>query len=140
MFRERKQLDFKIIVSCVECGFLWFEEELNVKDRCNYCNNTILERFSRNKFKPGSYWRNKINAFYLKEYKKLLPFSKIRELMRDQGGDIVSREAVYGLIDYIEGLTKKITVIALEIGRKSGKKKISLKDIADLLAKESAIL
>jgi len=49
--------------------------------------------------------------------------------MKDNGAEMVAREAVTALIDYLEKLAKGITNKALEMTRHAGRKKLTLDDM-----------
>ena len=61
--------------------------------------------------------------------KKVFAWSPIRKLMKDNGAEMVAREAVTALIDYLEKLAKGITDKALEMTRHAGRKKLTLQDM-----------
>ncbi len=61
--------------------------------------------------------------------KKIFAWSPIRKLMKDNGAEMVARDAVDALIDYLEGLAKNITNKALEMTRHAGRKKLTLEDM-----------
>ena len=56
-------------------------------------------------------------------------WSPIRRLMRDQGAEIVSRDAVDRLIGHLEVVSKKITQKALQFSAHAGRKKVTTADI-----------
>ena len=49
--------------------------------------------------------------------------------MKDNGAEMVAREAVTALIDYLEKVAKNITNKALEMTRHAGRKKLTLEDM-----------
>jgi histone H3/H4 len=56
---------------------------------------------------------------------KLFKFawSPVRKLMKDNGAEMVARDAVDALIDYLEKQAKGVTNKALEMTRHAGRKK-----------------
>ena len=61
--------------------------------------------------------------------KKVFAWSPIRKLMKDNGAEMVARDAVDALIDYLEKLAKEVTNKALEMTRHAGRKKLTLEDM-----------
>ncbi|MHA1688991.1 MAG: histone [Promethearchaeota archaeon] len=61
--------------------------------------------------------------------KKVFAWSPIRKLMKDNGAEMVARDAVDALIDYLEALAKNVTNKALEMTRHAGRKKLVLEDL-----------
>lgn len=61
--------------------------------------------------------------------KKVFGWSPIRSLMKKSGAEIVARDAVDALNDYLEVLAKKITNRALNFCHHSKRKKITLADM-----------
>ncbi len=57
--------------------------------------------------------------------KKVFAWSPIRKLMKDNGAEMVARDAVDALIDYLEKLAKVMTNKALEMTRHAGRKKLT---------------
>ncbi len=53
----------------------------------------------------------------------------LRKLMKDNGAEMVARDAVDALIDYLEKLAKGMTNKALEMTRHAGRKKLTLGDM-----------
>jgi len=49
--------------------------------------------------------------------------------MKDNGAEMVARDAVDALIDYLEKLAKGMTNKALEMTRHAGRKKLTLEDM-----------
>ncbi len=49
--------------------------------------------------------------------------------MKDNGAEMVARDAVDALIGYLEKVAKSITFKALEMTRHAGRKKLTLSDI-----------
>ncbi|MFX0186146.1 MAG: histone [Candidatus Hodarchaeota archaeon] len=68
-------------------------------------------------------WRNKKMA------KKVFAWSPVRKLMKDNGAEMVARDAVDALIDYLEKTAKNVTNKALEMTRHAGRKKLTLEDM-----------
>jgi len=62
--------------------------------------------------------------------KKVFAWSPIRKLMKDNGAEMVARDAVDALISYLESVAKKITNKALEMTRHAGRKKLTVGDMA----------
>jgi histone H3/H4 len=62
--------------------------------------------------------------------KKVFAWSPVRKLMKDNGADMVAREAVDALIDYLENIAKGATNKALEMTRHAGRKKLTVGDMA----------
>ncbi|TFH30816.1 MAG: histone [Promethearchaeota archaeon] len=60
---------------------------------------------------------------------KVFAWSPIRELMKKSGAEMVSKDAVDRMIEYLEKEAKKITNKALEMTRHSGRKKLTKEDI-----------
>ncbi|MBY9017924.1 MAG: NFYB/HAP3 family transcription factor subunit, partial [Candidatus Lokiarchaeota archaeon] len=50
--------------------------------------------------------------------------------MKDNGADMVAREAVDALIDYLENIAKGATNKALEMTRHAGRKKLTVGDMS----------
>ena len=61
--------------------------------------------------------------------KKVFSWSAIRRLMKDNGAEMVTRDAVDALIHYLELLSKHTINKALEMTRHANRKKLSLADI-----------
>ena len=61
--------------------------------------------------------------------KKVFAWSPVRKLMKDNGAEMVARDAVDALIDYLEKLAKVMTNKALEMTRHAGRKKLTLNDM-----------
>ena len=61
--------------------------------------------------------------------KKVFTWSPIRELMKDNGAEMVARKAVEDLIRYLEETTSQITSKALELAKHSGRKKVTANDM-----------
>lgn len=61
--------------------------------------------------------------------KKIFAWSPIRKLMKDNGAEMVSRDAVDALIDFLEKKARSITSKALEMTRHAGRKKLTLQDM-----------
>ena len=57
--------------------------------------------------------------------KKVFAWSPIRKLMKDNGAEMVARDAVDALIDYLEKLARLMTNKALEMTRHAGRKKLT---------------
>jgi histone H3/H4 len=62
--------------------------------------------------------------------KKVFAWSPIRKLMKDNGAEMVARDAVDSLISYLEGVAKNVTNKALEMTRHAGRKKLTVEDMA----------
>jgi histone H3/H4 len=62
--------------------------------------------------------------------KKIFAWSPIRKLMKDNGAEMVARDAVDALIDYLEKTAKSMTNKALEMTRHAGRKKLTNEDMA----------
>ena len=56
-------------------------------------------------------------------------WSPLRQLMKDAGAEIVARDAVDKLMDYLEGYAKELTDCALDIAKHSGRKKVTEDDM-----------
>ncbi|MCK4239112.1 MAG: NFYB/HAP3 family transcription factor subunit, partial [Candidatus Lokiarchaeota archaeon] len=52
-------------------------------------------------------------------------WSPLRSLMKKAGAEIVSRNAVDRLMDYLEERAKSLTACAIDISKHSGRKKIT---------------
>ncbi|MHA1490500.1 MAG: histone [Promethearchaeota archaeon] len=61
--------------------------------------------------------------------KKVFAWSPVRKLMKDNGAEMVARDAVDALIDYLQKLAKTVTNKALEMTRHAGRKKLTLDDM-----------
>ena len=61
--------------------------------------------------------------------KKTFAWSPVRKLMKDNGAEMVARDAVDALIDYLEKLARDVTNKALEMTRHAGRKKLTLEDM-----------
>jgi len=61
--------------------------------------------------------------------KKVFAWSPVRKLMKDNGAEMVARDAVDALIDYLEKLAKSMTNKALEMTRHASRKKLTLEDM-----------
>ena len=61
--------------------------------------------------------------------KKVFAWSPVRKLMKDNGAEMVARDAVDALIDYLEKLAKGVTSKALEMTRHAGRKKLTMNDM-----------
>lgn len=60
---------------------------------------------------------------------KVFAWSPIRELMKSCGAEMVSRDAVDELIDYLEDVAREYTNKALEMSRHAGRKKLTEDDM-----------
>jgi histone H3/H4 len=49
--------------------------------------------------------------------------------MKEAGAEIVARDAVDKLMDYLEGYAKELTDCALDIAKHSGRKKVTMDDM-----------
>ncbi|MBA7504096.1 hypothetical protein ES706_02721 [subsurface metagenome] len=56
-------------------------------------------------------------------------WSPLRSLMKKAGAEIVSRNAVDRLMDYLEERAKALTACAIDISKHSGRKKITKNDM-----------
>ena len=56
-------------------------------------------------------------------------WSPVRKLMKDNGAEMVARDAVDALIDYLEKLARGMTNKALEMTRHAGRKKLTVGDM-----------
>lgn len=56
--------------------------------------------------------------------KKVFAWSPIRKLMKDNGAEMVARDAVDALVDYLETSARSVTNKALEMTRHAGRKKL----------------
>ncbi len=61
--------------------------------------------------------------------KKVFAWSPIRKLMKDNGAEMVARDAVDALIDYLEKAARSVTRKALEMTRHAKRKKLTLGDM-----------
>ena len=61
--------------------------------------------------------------------KRIFAWSPLRNLMKTAGAEIVSRDAVELLLNYLEKRAKELTAIALVIAKHSKRKKISAGDL-----------
>ena len=62
--------------------------------------------------------------------RRIFAWSPLRALMKEAGAEIVSRDSVELLLNYLENRSKKLTEIALVIAKHSKRKKISKGDMA----------
>jgi len=62
--------------------------------------------------------------------KRIFAWSPLRALMKKAGAEIVSRQSVELLLNYLETRSKKLTEIALIFAKHSKRKKISKGDMA----------
>jgi histone H3/H4 len=60
----------------------------------------------------------------------LFAWSPLRNLMKSAGAEIVSRDCVEVLLNYLEGRAREITGMALVFAKHSKRKKISKEDMA----------
>ena len=56
-------------------------------------------------------------------------WSPLRALMKKAGAEIVAREAVDNLMDYLEEYSRNLTEKALEISKHAGRKKVTKDDL-----------
>ena len=61
--------------------------------------------------------------------KKVFAWSPVRKLMKDNGAEMVAREAVDALIDYLEKAARGVTRKALEMTRHAQRKKLTANDM-----------
>jgi len=61
--------------------------------------------------------------------KRIFAWSPLRNLMKTAGAQIVSREAVELLLNFLEKRAKELTVTALVFAKHSKRKKISAGDL-----------
>ena len=61
--------------------------------------------------------------------KKVFAWSPIRKLMKDNGAEMVARDAVDALIDYLEKTARGVTCKALEMTRHAHRKKLTIGDM-----------
>ncbi|MGV9171559.1 MAG: histone [Promethearchaeia archaeon] len=61
--------------------------------------------------------------------KKVFAWSPVRKLMKDNGAEMVARDAVDELITYLEAVAKKATRRALEMTRHADRKKLTVEDM-----------
>ena len=61
--------------------------------------------------------------------KRIFAWSPLRNLMKTAGAEIVSRDAVELLLNFLEKRAKELTAIALVIAKHSKRKKISAGDL-----------
>ncbi len=62
--------------------------------------------------------------------RRIFAWSPLRALMKSAGAEIVSREAVEQLLNYLETRSKTLTATALVFAKHSKRKKISKGDMA----------
>ena len=62
--------------------------------------------------------------------RRAFAWSPLRALMKKSGAQIVSRDAVEALLNYLENRSKKLTTMALNFAKHSKRKKISKGDMA----------
>jgi histone H3/H4 len=61
--------------------------------------------------------------------KKVFAWSPIRKLMKDNGAEMVARDAVDALIEYLEHVAEHATNVALEMTRHANRKKLTDEDM-----------
>ena len=61
--------------------------------------------------------------------KKVFAWSPVRKLMKDNGAEMVAREAVDALIDHLEKVARGVTNKALEMTRHAQRKKLTSNDM-----------
>ena len=61
--------------------------------------------------------------------RRIFAWSPLRSLMKSAGAEIVSRDAVELLLNYLEDRSKKLTTSALVFAKHSKRKKISKADM-----------
>ncbi|GAB4328415.1 MAG: histone family protein [Promethearchaeota archaeon] len=61
--------------------------------------------------------------------KRVFAWSPLRSLMKDAGAQIVSRDAVGSLMDYLEARAKKLTESAIKLAKHSKRKKVTRQDM-----------
>ena len=62
--------------------------------------------------------------------RRIFAWSPLRALMKGAGAEIVSRDCVEVLLNFLEDRARKITGMALEFAKHSKRKKISKDDMA----------
>ena len=62
--------------------------------------------------------------------RRIFAWSPLRALMKKAGAQIVSRDAVEMLLNYLEARSRKLTEVALIFAKHSKRKKISKGDMA----------
>ncbi len=62
--------------------------------------------------------------------RRIFAWSPLRALMKKAGAEIVSRDAVELLLNYLEARSRKLTEVALIFAKHSKRKKISKGDMA----------
>lgn len=62
--------------------------------------------------------------------RRIFAWSPLRALMKKAGAEIVSRDAVEMLLNYLEARSRKLTEVALIFAKHSKRKKISKGDMA----------
>jgi histone H3/H4 len=62
--------------------------------------------------------------------RKIIAWSPLRSLMKAAGAEIVSRESVDVLLNFLEARAKKLTEMALTFAKHSKRKKITKDDMA----------
>ena len=62
--------------------------------------------------------------------RRIFAWSPLRALMKKAGAEIVSRDAVEMLLNYLEARSRKLTEVALVFAKHSKRKKISKGDMA----------
>ncbi len=61
--------------------------------------------------------------------KKVFAWSPIRKLMKNNGAEMVARDAVDALIEYLEQVAELITETSLEMTRHADRKKLTSEDM-----------
>lgn len=61
--------------------------------------------------------------------KRVFAWSPLRALMKEAGAEIVSRDAVGTLMDFLEKRAKELTNSAIKLAKHSKRKKVTRKDM-----------
>jgi histone H3/H4 len=62
--------------------------------------------------------------------KTRLALAPVRELMKDAGADLVAKDAIMAVVQYLEDTIKKVSGNALELVKLSKRKKVTGADVA----------
>jgi histone H3/H4 len=58
-----------------------------------------------------------------------LAIAPVRDLMKDSGAKLVSKDAVMKLVEYLEGEIEALTMKASKFAKHAGRKKVMMTDI-----------
>jgi histone H3/H4 len=75
--------------------------------------------------------KNVTNSFFRigVEYMPRLAIAPVRDLMKDAGAKLVSKDAVMKLVEFLEAEIEKITSKAIGYAKHAGRKKVMMTDV-----------